>query len=614
MTKTKEKVNYSDRSLVESPVVSDHDVMSPLASSNRINEPVIIKKTHARNVSEQKYNRTERQFHTQIPGRPRKLTWPYKKPEHKPIRPSHLILQREKSPCGRRLTFKESRMLTLQYTRRKMWDTSHKAFTLDGDEELYEKFKVTSFYNDESALTMAIPPNLQVTESKWTLRFQYDKIEDKVDGQPWQFEKTFIKERFRKSRRLVRMSIIALLLLAIGGALMQYQLIIIDFFIENESARRRRSQMFLGVLVPFALIWCLTTFTPFYEDNLTWLPALFVFIIGGCLLGITYIGKHPGKHPDNTIFMYYLCLVWLFIRVPFWNLLMVTSVMFVVYVVVVRWTQLYHDYLSELVELLYLLGTNVCLMYATYFWERTERVEFLDTQIKNYIQNNTKELLNQILPIDVQERVYIKDTGGFDMQPIAEEETHVSVLFSDIKGFTKFCSGVKAIDVVKALNDLYMTFDKSLQKLNVFKVETIGDAYFVSANCPIKVEDHARRLVLLGKEMIDACSKFPKDQKDKFQMRIGVHSGPVFAGVVGRKMPRYHLFGRTVTIAERLESSGEPGKVQISEVTKQYLEDWEKDSGSKLNFTWIPGSMEFFHEFKLKTFFVKFDTEIHFVL
>jgi len=382
---------------------------------------------------------------------------------------------------------------------------------------------------------------------------------------------------------------------------------------DNEWAMNWRKIIFCAIQCPILFIWFLATFNEFYEKNLTWLPSIFVFTIGGWMLAATVIGETP----DSAIYMCYLFMVWLFIRIPFWSACLVTSIMFVIFVIVIRLEKLYDgDTSTELVEILYLFTTNICLMYAAHFWERSDRVEFLESKILNHIKGNSKNLINQILPTAVQERIqkaFLAKKGDDDQKPIADEANDVSVLFSDIKGFTKFCSGVRAVDVVRALNTLYMTFDDSLVNLDVFKVETIGDAYFVSSNCPIKAPDHARRLVILGKEMIEACAAFTpcgannKDNEYKFEMRIGVHSGKVCAGIVGRKMPRYHLFGQTVTIAECMESSGVPGKVQISEDTLTYLLDWEKESGEKLDFSFKSrGEREVIPSKSMTTYLVEF--------
>merc|ERR1712129_551625 len=104
----------------------------------------------------------------------------------------------------------------------------------------------------------------------------------------------------------------------------------------------------------------------------------------------------------------------------------------------------------------------------------------------------------------------------------------------------------------------------------VYKVETIGDAYFVSSNCPIMAPDHADRCLTLGQNMMKECRKLDWRGYSP-RMRIGIHTGPVMAGVVGRKMPRYHLFGATVLIAEELESSGKPECLHISELTKNCI-------------------------------------------
>eukprot|EP00483_Globobulimina_turgida_P011542 UN11564 len=133
--------------------------------------------------------------------------------------------------------------------------------------------------------------------------------------------------------------------------------------------------------------------------------------------------------------------------------------------------------------------------------------------------------------------------------------------------FTKWASTQDADVLIQRLHELYACFDDLCLLHRVYKVETIGDAYFVSSNCPIMAPDHADRCLLLGKHMMIECRKLSWEGY-KPRMRIGIHTGPVMAGVVGRKMPRYHLFGATVLIAEELESSGRPDYLHISHKTK----------------------------------------------
>jgi len=342
-------------------------------------------------------------------------------------------------------------------------------------------------------------------------------------------------------------------------------------------------------------------------------------IIGACTIAATHIGRMP----DSAVYMCYLFMVWLFIRIPFYSSFVVSWIMVFSYSCV-RVAQLATadtmDYI-ELKDIFYLIAMNFVLTYGGYFWERTDRIEFIDSKVAAHIRSNTQNLLNQLIPPAIQKRIQnqnradaldLPGDNGLGRSVIADEESDVSVLFSDIKGFTKFCSGVRAVDVVRALNTLYNRFDRKLEKAGAYKVETIGDAYFVSANCPFRAKDHAKRLVWLGHEMIQTCNGFRPGgtgEKDyKFKMRIGVHSGKVCAGVVGYKMPRYHLFGQTVTIAECMESTGEPGKVQISEATKRYLEEWENETKEELGFTWMPrGRRQVIPEVFLHTYFIKFN-------
>lgn len=151
---------------------------------------------------------------------------------------------------------------------------------------------------------------------------------------------------------------------------------------------------------------------------------------------------------------------------------------------------------------------------------------------------------------------------------IADFFDNVTVLFTDMVNFTAYSSKVSAMELVQFLNDMYTRFDTIAEKENLYKVEIIGDAYFVVGGCPIVSTTNALAVVSAATDMFAALPLLRRNcGLPDLNIRIGVHSGPVLAGVVGSKDPRYHLFGETVTIAHFLESSGSPGRIHISEST-----------------------------------------------
>ncbi|XP_035231048.1 atrial natriuretic peptide receptor 1-like [Stegodyphus dumicola] len=184
-------------------------------------------------------------------------------------------------------------------------------------------------------------------------------------------------------------------------------------------------------------------------------------------------------------------------------------------------------------------------------------------------KKKTDALLYEMLP------KYVADQLKRGLKVEAESFDCVTIYFSDVVGFTSMSAQSSPLEVIDFLNDLYTCFDSIIENYDVYKVETIGDAYMVVSGLPVRNGDnHASEIASMSLHLLDAIKKFPIRHKiyDKLMLRIGIHSGPVCAGVVGRKMPRYCLFGDTVNTASRMESTGLPLRIHCSESFKQLLE------------------------------------------
>ncbi|VDD82244.1 unnamed protein product [Mesocestoides corti] len=157
----------------------------------------------------------------------------------------------------------------------------------------------------------------------------------------------------------------------------------------------------------------------------------------------------------------------------------------------------------------------------------------------------------------------------------AEAYSSCTIYFSDIVGFTNISSDSTPFQVVALLNKLYSEFDQIIDRYDVYKVETIGDAYMVASGVPRRNgQRHAVSITDMALDLVEVSHSFviPHMPNEPLKIRVGLHSGPVCAGVVGLKMPRYCLFGDTVNTASRMESNGEAYKIHCSDATHSILD------------------------------------------
>lgn len=182
-------------------------------------------------------------------------------------------------------------------------------------------------------------------------------------------------------------------------------------------------------------------------------------------------------------------------------------------------------------------------------------------------QQQTEKLLLNILPKPIAIRLQK------EQKLIADHFDEVSVLFADLVGFTEFSAQKSPTQLVEILNGIFCEFDRLCESRGLEKIKTIGDAYMVVGGLPTPRDDRGEAIALLALEMQAALIEFNLKIGESFQLRIGMHSGSVVAGIIGISKFSYDLWGDTVNVASRMESNGLPGKIQVTAATYERLKD-----------------------------------------
>lgn len=173
-------------------------------------------------------------------------------------------------------------------------------------------------------------------------------------------------------------------------------------------------------------------------------------------------------------------------------------------------------------------------------------------------QAKTEQLLLNILPRKIAQRLKSGE------EHIADAFPNVSVLFADMVGFTAMSRTMTASALVEVLGDLFSRFDLITEKHGLEKIKTIGDCYMLAGGVPDPMDEHAHAVIDAAMEFCTALEEMRERTGGALRMRIGVHSGPIVAGVIGLRKFTYDLWGDTVNVASRMESTGEPGRIHVS--------------------------------------------------
>lgn len=218
-----------------------------------------------------------------------------------------------------------------------------------------------------------------------------------------------------------------------------------------------------------------------------------------------------------------------------------------------------------------LLVVLALLFFIAIIIYRNYRNKIKTNKILDNRNAQIQHLLLNILPAEVAQE--LQKNGN--ATPRYYEKA--SVLFTDFKGFTKLAENLTPWEVVSELNDYFMAFDDIIEKYELEKIKTIGDSYMCAGGIPTENESHYLNIIKAGLDMQDYIFTRNQERKEKnmptWDIRIGINTGPLVAGVVGKKKYAYDIWGSTVNVASRMESNGEPGRVNISAATYEMIKD-----------------------------------------
>nr|WP_283773946.1 adenylate/guanylate cyclase domain-containing protein [Aquiflexum sp. TKW24L] len=208
-----------------------------------------------------------------------------------------------------------------------------------------------------------------------------------------------------------------------------------------------------------------------------------------------------------------------------------------------------------------LIALLAFVVYRRFLYEKQAK------QIIEKEKDRSEKLLLNILPAETAEE--LKEYGSVK---VLRNES-VTVLFTDFKNFSATAENISPEVLVKSLDYYFKKFDEICSRNNLEKIKTIGDSYMCVGGLPKENQTHPRDVVLAAKEMMAFVNSKSDEGICAFEMRVGIHTGPVVAGIVGIKKWQYDIWGDTVNIASRMESNSVPGKINLSESTYDLISE-----------------------------------------
>lgn len=359
-----------------------------------------------------------------------------------------------------------------------------------------------------------------------------------------------------------QLKLIFLLVFAISIALIFISISLKVIYSEN-GKQLLYKKIFLGISITFLLLCLLSFYFRIPGTNIEGVLAVFFYCFAYAPLELSLKYRKWLEYTDNRWEVFLLSWV---------DFIGLNLVLLGILAIVLNWPG----------QMILLYSGSTILILGLFFWNNRFKTEIVKRKLaedkikEQYIQIESEKqisekLLMNILPEEVAQE--LKAKGKADAKFFDE----VTVLFTDFKDFTKVAEKMTANELVEEINTCFMAFDQIMDTYGIEKIKTIGDSYMCAGGLPVSNTTHASDVVKAALDIQSFIQAHFQESlqkgKHSFQIRIGIHTGPVVAGIVGIKKFAYDIWGDTVNTASRMESSGEVGKVNISETTYQLVKD-----------------------------------------
>jgi len=371
-------------------------------------------------------------------------------------------------------------------------------------------------------------------------------------------EKLFRLDHARQTLSQVRAALII--------AAVLYGLFSVIDFITIQEGQWATLVVRFAIAIPTFVLGYIATNRPYFRKRLQLLVAIVMLVAG---IGIAVIGVlYENAGSDLYLAATFLPIFWAYIYsgLRFINAVITTLILFITFNIMFYFAS--DLVMTTLVTYNFLLITSMLIgMLGGYMIESYFRRDFVNKKLLRLEKRENERLLLNILPEHIAEE--LKSNSG----TIAKDYEQITVLFSDLVGFTKLSQCHTAKEIVAILNDIFSRFDELTGVLELDKIKTIGDAYMVTSNLRNPKGDSIHRVAEFALEIQSIVDKYNKSSGHDIHIRTGIHTGAAVAGVIGVKKFVYDVWGNTVNIASRMESECPVGGIQVSEESYALLKD-----------------------------------------